>query len=143
LTQWESNGWLKREPTSRDEIANLRAIVKRDLADAESAISPDWRFGIAYNAALKLCTVLLRAEGFRPGHGLQHYRTIHAVPLILGEQKRRETAYLESCRVKRNAVEYEYVGGATDRDADELIALAREFETEVLEWLERHHPELM
>ena len=53
LKQWEKNGWLKPEPTSRKEISNLQAIVGRDLGDAPATISPDWRFGIAYNAALK------------------------------------------------------------------------------------------
>lgn len=31
--------------------------------DAAGSISADWRFGIAYNAALKLCTILLYASG--------------------------------------------------------------------------------
>lgn len=35
----------------------MLAIVDRDLADAGGNISPDWRFGIAYNGALKLCTI--------------------------------------------------------------------------------------
>ncbi|MBN1675847.1 MAG: hypothetical protein JXR37_32690 [Kiritimatiellae bacterium] len=65
LSQWAANGWLKMEPTSPKEIGNLLAIVLRDLKDAEGTISPDWRFGIAYNAVLRLCAVLVRAEGFR------------------------------------------------------------------------------
>ena len=36
-----------------EEITNLLAIEERDLADANEGISPDWRFGIADNAALK------------------------------------------------------------------------------------------
>ena len=67
LTQWQEYGWLKSEPTSRQEISNLMAIVERDLGDAEGTISPDWRFGIAYNAALKLCSILLRAEACAHG----------------------------------------------------------------------------
>ena len=47
LSQWKSNGWLKAEPTSREEIANLLAIVERDQGDATGRISPDWQFGIA------------------------------------------------------------------------------------------------
>ncbi len=142
LKQWEENGWLKPEPTSRKEIANLQAIVGRDLSDAGATISPDWRFGIAYNAALKLCTILLRAEGYRPAHGLQHYRTIQAMPLVLGIGKRAEATYLDFCRIKRNTVEYDYVGGASDSDANELIAFVEELKLEVLEWLVREHPEL-
>jgi hypothetical protein len=142
LKQWEEIGWLKPEPTSPKEIANLQAIVGRDLSDAGATISPDWRFGIAYNAALKLCTILLRAEGYRPAHGLQHYRTIQAMPLVLGVGKRTEAVYLDSCRIKRNTVEYDYVGGASDSDANELIAFVEELRLEVLEWLVREHPEL-
>jgi hypothetical protein len=48
LKGWEANGWLRPHKTSRQEIANLLAIVRRDLTDARSdAISDDWRFGIA------------------------------------------------------------------------------------------------
>ncbi|MGH9840792.1 MAG: c-type cytochrome domain-containing protein [Blastocatellia bacterium] len=62
--QYEYDGWLRAHQSSAQEIAGLLAIVERDLADATGAISPDWRFGIAYNAALKLCTILLHASGF-------------------------------------------------------------------------------
>jgi hypothetical protein len=142
LKRWQELGWLKPEPTSPNEIANLLAIVERDLGDAAGAISADWRFGIAFNATLKLCEILLRAEGYRAGRGLHHYRTIQAMPLILGGDTKRDVVYVDSCRTKRNAVEYDYVGGASNNDADELISFARELQEDVLEWLERHHPEL-
>lgn len=84
LEDWVNNGWLRRHETSRQEIADLLAIVDRDLTDAAGNISPDWRFGIAYNGALKLCTILLHASGYRPEKTLQHYRAITAMPMILG-----------------------------------------------------------
>lgn len=60
LRQWSDNGWLHPHTTSRQEIANLLNIVERDLHDAKvGGVSNDWQFGIAYNAALKLCTILL------------------------------------------------------------------------------------
>jgi hypothetical protein len=142
LKQWENNSWLKAEPTSRKEIANLLAIVDRDLKDATGSISPDWQFGIAYNAALKLCTILLRAEGYRPAHGLQHYRTLMAMPLILGDEKLEDASYLDSCRKKRNIVEYDYIGGASEEDAKELLQFAEELRHHVLAWLKNNHPEL-
>lgn len=143
LKQWQTNGWLKIEPTSRDEIANMLAMVDRDLHDAAGSISPDWRFGIAYNAALKLCTILVRAEGYRPAHSLQHYRAIMAMPLVLGQSKQTDANYLDSCRTKRNTVEYDYVGGASNADADELIEFATELKAEVLKWLKDNHPKLL
>ena len=67
LKQWLDNGWLRKHITDKQEISNLLQIVDRDLKDAkEKSISQDWRFGIAYNAALKLCAILLAAEGYRP-----------------------------------------------------------------------------
>lgn len=143
LKQWENNGWLKPEPTSRKEIANLLAIADRDLKDATGSISTDWQFGIAYNATLKLCTILLRAEGYRPAHGLQHYRTLTAMPLILGDEKHGDANYLDSCRKKRNVVEYDYVGGASEKDASELLHFAEKLRQEVLAWLKKNHPELL
>jgi hypothetical protein len=65
LKQWADNGWLKPHRTSRKEVSSLLRIVERDLNDAQGDISSDWRFGIAYNAALKLCRILLSAEGYR------------------------------------------------------------------------------
>jgi hypothetical protein len=143
LKQWETNGWLKPHRTSRKEIKNLLDIVERDMLDAGSAISTDWRFGIAYNAALKLCRILLSAGGYRPSHELQHYRTLAALPEILGEAKKADAKYLDDCRKKRNIVEYEYVGGASGTDADELIEFVKDLRDEVIAWLKKNHPELL
>ena len=143
LKQWEDNGWLKPHRTSRQEISNLLNIVERDLQDARREISADWRFGIAYNAALKLCRILLSAEGYRPSHELQHYRTLAALPEILGEAKKADAKYLDDCRKKRNIVEYEYVGGASGPDADELIEFVKDLRDEVIAWLKKNRPELL
>lgn len=119
LKQWLNNGWLRTHKTIKNEIENLMMIVDRDLKDAKKGISNDWRFGITYNAALKLCTVLLYAEGFKAERTLQHYRTIQALPLILGPERRDDANYLDTCRSKRNIVEYDYVGAVTENDVNE------------------------
>ena len=143
LMQWADNGWLRSHKTSGEEIGNLLAIVERDIKDAiEGGISADWRFGIAYNAALKLCTILLYAEGYKAERASQHYRTIQSLPLILGSKRKNDAAYLDTCRSKRNIVEYDYIGGVTENDASELIAFVKELKDEVETWLEQEHPEL-
>ncbi len=65
------------------------------------------------------------------------------MPLILGNEKKPDAAYLDTCRVKRNKVEYDYVGGASDNDANELIAFVEHLRCEVLEWLRNEHPTLL
>jgi hypothetical protein len=143
LRQWADNGWLKSHKTSAAEIGNLLAIVDRDLKDAvEGGISADWRFGIAYNAALKLCTILLYTEGYKAERTLQHYRTIQALTLILGSERKNDANYLDACRAKRNIVEYDCIGAVTENDADELIEFVKQLKDEVEAWLEKEHPEL-
>ena len=143
LKQWADNGWLNPHRTSRKEISSLLRIVERDLNDAQGNISADWRFGIAYNGALKLCRILLSAEGYRPSHELQHYRTLAALPEILGEAKKADAEYLDDCRKKRNIVDYDEVSGASESDADELIGFVKDFKDEVIAWLKKNHPELL
>jgi hypothetical protein len=144
LKQWANNGWLRTHSTSPQEIQDLLSIVKRDLADARQAdLSADWRFGIAYNAALKLCTILLYASGYRAEKNLQHYRTLQALPVILGSARKADADYLDACRIKRNTVEYDYAGAATKQDADELIAFATELRSAVHAWLQSEHIELL
>lgn len=143
LKDWANNGWLKIHLPSKQEIKQLFDIVERDLNDAQQkGLSADWRFGIAYNAALKLCTILMYSEGYRPEKNLAHYRTLQALSIILGAEREDDADYLNCCRAKRNTVEYDYVGGATDSDADELISFAVELKNDVIIWIKKEHPEL-
>jgi len=141
LQQWEENGWLRAKPTSRAEIQNLLAIAERDMKDASGGVSTDWQFGIAYNAALKLCTILLRASGFRTLSGDHHYRTIMAMPEILGSCWQEDAEYLDACRMKRNTLEYDYAGCTTKSDVKELQEFIVRFRDAVLNWLRESYPE--
>jgi len=142
LKNWEASGWLRSHPTSKEEIENLFNIVKRDLEDAQRTdVSEDWKFGIAYNAALKLCTILLYLSGYRSEKLSAHYRTIRAMPLILGSEKEDDANYLDSCRMKRNIIEYDLAGTTSETEARELIKFVKEFKITVLNWIKLNHPE--
>ena len=119
------------------------AIVERDLDDSARDLSPDWQFGIAYNATLKLCTVLLYASGYRPEKNLAHYRTLQALPIILGADRADDADYLDACRAKRNTAEYDVAHTVSQSEADELRGFARELHTAVLDWLRQNHPSLI
>jgi hypothetical protein len=43
--------------------------------------------------------------------------------LILGDERKDDADYLETCRTKRNTAEYEMAGVATEKDASELVHL--------------------
>ncbi len=143
LKHWLENKWLKPFETSQQEITGLLSIVDRDIRDAGADVSADWRFGIAYNAALKLCAIILHAEGYRAAHDLQHYRTIAAMPLILGDSRSDDAGYLNICRTKRNIAEYERAGSISNAEADELLAFAKSLREDVIAWLRKVHPTLL
>lgn len=143
LQQWAANGWLRPHQTTRQQISDLLAIVDRDLADSTRGLSTDWQFGIAYNAVLKLCTILLYASGYRPEKNLAHYRTLQALPIILGPSRSADADYLDACRAKRNTAEYDMIGTVGQSEADELRAFAHELKSEVLLWLRENQPNLL
>lgn len=132
------NGFLVKQDSSMDEISDLIKIVERDIEDSSrTEISNDWQFGIAYNAALKLANILVRASGYRVKGQGHHMKTIAMIPLILGNHKKDDADYLDACRRKRNIVEYDCVDGATTEDVKELREFVQEFQKEVLTWLSR------
>ena len=144
LLQWQNNGWLRPHVTDKNEIANLLAIVDREMEDAAAdGISDDWKFGIAYNAALKLATIMLYAAGFKPEKNLAHYRTLLALEFTIGVHRKDDAAYLDACRVKRNIVEYDNIGGASHAEAIELLDFVKELKEEVLEILAEKYPVLL
>jgi uncharacterized protein (UPF0332 family) len=138
LVDWTKNGWLRPHKSSKEEITNLLEIVERDLKDASAnGISDDWKFGIAYNAALKLCTALLHSSGYRAEKNLAHYRTLQALPLILGAKHKDNANYLDACRKKRNETEYDFAGSISEEEAQELIGFCKELKVEVIAWLKK------
>ena len=143
LKQWADKGWLRPHTTSAEEIRNLLVMVDRNLKDASGNISADWKFSIAYNAALTLCNVLLYSEGYRAARESHHYRVIQSLQLTLGSEHRADIDYLETCRRKRNIIEYEIPGTATEENVRELMDFVVHFKTIVTDWLSKKHPQLL
>jgi hypothetical protein len=140
LRDWEQNSWLKQHQTSKQEIAGLFSIFEREMKDGQIAgMSADGQFNHAYRAVLSLCTVLLYASGYAPAKGQSHhYRTILALPEILGPDARDDAAYLDQCRTKRNASEYDAANEVSDTEARELLQFARDFEIVVWNWMSQN-----
>ena len=139
LSDWLKNDWLKRHTTTKAEINGLLAIVDRELQDSQvDGVSADGRFSHAYRAALTLATVLLHASGYSPSRGQSHhYRTLEAIPEILGADAKDDAAYLQSCRAKRNAAEYDAANEASETECAELVKFSKEFRATVRAWLRK------
>src|SRR5271169_4391134 len=90
FAEWVKNGWLVAHKSSREEIQNLLGIVERDLKDSQAKdVSSDWRFTIAYNAALQAATAALAAAGYRASRDNHHYHVIQSLELLLNSIRRR------------------------------------------------------
>jgi len=144
LREWLANRWLVEHKTNSEEIANLLALADRDLQDAQShELSPDWRFNIAYNAALQLAGTALAAAGYRVSRsGPHHYRSIHSLTHTIGSEE-STVRLLDRFRKKRNVAEYDAVGTISEQEATEMLDLARSLRQRVEDWLRRTHPDLL
>ncbi|HEY1482661.1 MAG TPA: hypothetical protein VGF19_08070 [Candidatus Acidoferrum sp.] len=137
-------GWLRREPTSPDEIRSLRGIVERSLADAEvEAVSTDLRFIAAFNAALCIATMALRATGHRTvtqaGH---HVKTIESVELTL-KSNAKIVQKFKTFNNKRNKSVYDVAGAVSDQELVAMVSLANELKDGAIAWLREIHPKLL
>jgi uncharacterized protein (UPF0332 family) len=141
LETWVENGWLQRHEASAEEIGDLCLAARRDLADARKDLSPAWRFAIAYNAALRLCTAALYSAGYRATRDQKHYRTIAALPLLLGPDIRELAGFLDACRTKRHDVTYESLTALSQEEAQELIVAVGELDRRIADWLRKVRPD--
>lgn len=144
LEKWLENAWLRKEPTSRDEIKGLLAIVDRDLKDANvSAISEDRRFEAAFSAARTLANAALRARGYRTVAQVgPHEKTIESLALTIQADSKLINR-LKAFSKKRNATSYDSAGNVSKQELDSVIKTATELKSRVLAWLHENHPELL
>lgn len=144
LEKWAEYGWLKPEPTSRDEIRSLLTIVDRDLKDAKlAALSEDRRFEAAFSAARTSANIALRASGYRTavqaGH---HIKTIESLELTL-KADAKLIQRMKTLSKKRNATSYDSAGNVSQQELELAIKTANELRHEILVWLERNYPALV
>jgi hypothetical protein len=142
--EWQKNGWLRPHKTSRQEIAGLLAVVERDLAtSADPNLDGDWRFAIAYNAALQCSALALKAAGYEvPKGGGAHHHTIESLKLTIGDDGTIVDP-LQAFRAKRGGGIYETTGVASDTEVEELRMLAFSLQDRVLAWLRKTHANLL
>jgi len=143
LKDWLRNGWLVEHKTSPREIKDLFEVADRDITDCQSpGLSADWKLNIAYNAALQTATAALAAAGYRATRQAHHYRTIQSLVLTI-KADANTVAQFDQFRKKRNIGGYERIGVVSDREADEMLSLARALREEVEESIREEHPDLL
>jgi hypothetical protein len=139
LKKFIAKGHLSENATDKAELARLMRIVERDIREAaERCHEIDWQFAIAYNAALQLATLVVRASGYRAstkvGH---HWVTFSVLPELLGDEFIQTAEYFNDCRAKRNTTEYGDTGTISQADVEKLLHEVVAFKKYVFSWLKK------
>ena len=143
LESWLRNRWLFQHTSSSEEIANLFALSDRDLEACQTKNLPaDWRFTIAYNAALQAATAALAAAGYRATREGHHHRVIQSLELTLAPDHKMIGTF-DRFRKKRNISSYDVAGSVSDKEAHEMYELAVTLRAEVEEWIRKNHRKLL
>jgi hypothetical protein len=143
LDDWKKSGWLVEHRTSPGEISDILTAVDRDLSACRTpSLDTDWRFNIAYNAALQAATAALAAAGYRATREMHHYRVIQSLTFTIGADAAM-LDLLDRFRKKRNIGTYERAGIISDHEAGEMLSLAEKLRASVLAWLRRDHADLL
>jgi hypothetical protein len=143
LNDWRKNGWLKEHQPSGQEIADLLGVADRDLeASCTPELINDWRFNISYNAALQVASAALAASGFHAERANHHYRVTHSLEFTVGVDARTIRTF-STFRKKRNITDYERAHTISDREAEEMLNLARRLRKDVAAWIADKHPGLI
>jgi len=134
-------GRVEALPANKPELDDMRQLVARCLKDSAFPLSPDSRFGLAYNAARTLAAMAVHAAGYRIKHrGGGHYNTFLALKAAMGPSIHTMADYLDLCREKRNELSYEAANVVTDTDADELVTKTEELRKNIESWIALNHP---
>lgn len=120
----------------------MRELIARDLADAGiTGLSADRQFATAYNAALQAANMALACAGYRITAKSGHHRiSLEAAALAIGKEARALMDYFETCRRKRNQIDYTQSHVATETEAKEILAKATEFYELIEAWISGNHP---
>ena len=143
-TQLLADRDVQRHRASKNELDAMRALIARDLADAAIvALSADRRFATAYNAALQAANMAIGCAGYRVTSKTGHHKiAFESMRLALGAAAGNHADYFETCRRKRNVIDYTHSHVATETEAKEILKKAAEFYDLIEAWIVKNHAAL-
>jgi hypothetical protein len=107
------------------------------------AVSTDLRFIAAFNAALSVATIALRATGHRTAtQGGHHVKTIDSLELTLKPNPKIVQKF-KTFNNKRNKSVYDVAGAVSDQELEAMVRLAGELKENAIAWLREIRPELL
>jgi hypothetical protein len=83
----------------------------------------------------------IACAGYRVVGQGHHLTTFEAVELAMGRSVVPLARYFETCRRKRNMLDYDMANVATETEVRELLEKAEEFRVLVEQWITGHYPQ--
>ena len=99
----------------------------------------DWKFNIAYDAALQLAAAALAAACYQAERANHHFRLIQSLELTIGADPAMIRKF-DLFRKKRNVSDYERAETISDLEVAEMRKLAEKLRTAVRAYLIREYP---
>jgi len=135
---------LEREPSDAEELERFLSKIDTKLQDARiSRVSLDSRFDIAYEAALQIGLVALRAHDLRPdSRGGHHILALQTLVTTIGFPKAK-VRVIDQFRRQRAQGLYDGSFEPSEAEVSELIAIAEAMRQTLVGWLRQHRPSLL
>jgi len=142
-TQLLASNEVQRHKTSKKELDKLRAVIARDFADASlDGVSADGVSQLPTTPALQAAKMAIACAGYRVAGAGHHRISFEVVKLAMGKAADPYSGYFDRCRRKRNVIDYDDAFVATETEALEIVAKAKEFVNVVERWIAQNHPAL-
>ena len=85
----------------------------------------------------------IACAGYRITAKIGHHKvSLEGAMLALGKSAQGLTEYFETCRRKRNQIDYAQSRVASETEATELVTNAKHFHALVEDWIAKNHPKL-
>jgi allantoicase len=85
----------------------------------------------------------IACAGYRIMSKVGHHRvSLESTKLVLDKSVHNYADYFETCRRKRNTIDYAFSNVATETEAKEILVQAKRFYGEVEDWITKNHPAL-
>jgi len=83
----------------------------------------------------------IACAGYRILSKVGHLRvSLESAKLVLGKAAHKYADYFETCRRKRNTIDYTSSNVATATESKEIVVQAKQFYAEVEDWITKNHP---
>ncbi len=121
-------GQLKKEDSSKEQIAGFLQFAEDEIAAAKFNLSPFplTAFKSAYDALLHAGNALIRFYGFRPTSQYTHATITECVEEILGREYSHLVKKFKLMRRKRHPLLYEAKFIESEKEVEEAIQKAEE-----------------